>query len=49
LTGLDPREHLWIRLEHVDEEEKREMKFKASGKRYDELLDVLRHAVYGAD
>jgi hypothetical protein len=25
------------------------MKFKAHGKRYDELLDVIRHAVMGGD
>jgi tRNA threonylcarbamoyladenosine biosynthesis protein TsaE len=46
IDGLVPDEHLWIHLEYVDEEE-REMKFKASGKRYDELLDTLRHAVFG--
>jgi len=40
-------ERLWITFEHVDEEE-REMKFKARGKRYDELLDVIRHA-FGGD
>ena len=42
MNGLIPREHLWVHLEHIDEEE-REMKFKASGKRYDELLEVIRH------
>src|SRR5262245_39780182 len=35
LDGLVPAERLWIKLEHVDDEE-REMKFKATGKRYDE-------------
>ena len=48
LDGLVPDEHLWIHLQHIDEEE-REMKFKASGKRYDELLEVIRHAVVGGD
>jgi tRNA threonylcarbamoyladenosine biosynthesis protein TsaE len=47
VSGLIPTERLWIKLEHVDDEE-REMKFKASGKRYDELLDVVRHA-FGGD
>lgn len=47
IDGLVPEEHLWIELEHVDEED-REMKFKARGKRYDELLDVVRHA-FGGD
>ena len=48
MDGLVPAERLWIRLEHVDDEE-REMKFKASGKRYDELLEVIRHGVFGGD
>ena len=45
---LVPREHLWVKLEYVDEEE-REMKFKSHGKHYDDLLEVIRHATYGAD
>ena len=47
IDGLVPGENLWVKLEHVDEEE-REMKFKAHGKRYDELLGVIRHA-FGGD
>ena len=47
MAELIPAERLWIKLEHVDDEE-REMKFKASGKRYDQLLDVVRHA-FGGD
>jgi tRNA threonylcarbamoyladenosine biosynthesis protein TsaE len=47
MAGLIPIERLWIKLEHVDDEE-REMKFKASGKRYDQLLNVVRHA-FGGD
>ena len=46
MPGLIPAERLWIKLEHVDEDE-REMNFKASGKRYDELLNVIRHALGG--
>jgi tRNA threonylcarbamoyladenosine biosynthesis protein TsaE len=46
IDGLVPGERLWIQLEHIAEEE-REMKFKASGKRYDDLLEVIRHSVYG--
>lgn len=46
IDGLVPAEHLWIQLEHVDEEE-REMKFKAVGGRYDELLAIVRRAVTG--
>lgn len=46
MDGLVPDERLWIKLEHIDEEE-REMKFRASGKRYDDLLEVIRHAAYG--
>ena len=46
IDGLVPSENLWVKLEHVDEEE-REMKFKAHGKRYDQLLEVIRHAIGG--
>ena len=50
MAGLIPTERLWIQLEHIDaEDEEREMKFKAHGKRYDELLDMIRHAVMGGD
>jgi len=48
INGLVPNERLWVKLEHLDEEE-REMKFKASGKRYDDLLEIIRHAAYGGD
>jgi tRNA threonylcarbamoyladenosine biosynthesis protein TsaE len=48
MNGLIPKEHLWVNLEHIDDEE-REMKFKASGKRYDELLDVIRHGTLGGN
>ena len=48
IDGLVPAEHLWIQLEHIDEEE-REMKFRATGKRYDDLLGVIRQSVYGAE
>jgi tRNA threonylcarbamoyladenosine biosynthesis protein TsaE len=48
IGGLVPEERLWIRFEHVDAEE-REMNFKATGKRYDHLLETLRHAAYGGD
>jgi len=48
MDGIVPEEHLWISFEYIDDEE-REMKFKARGKRYDELLEVVRHAVVGGD
>ena len=48
MDGLIPRERLWLKLEHIDEEE-REMKFRSSGKRYDDLLEVVRHGAYGGD
>jgi tRNA threonylcarbamoyladenosine biosynthesis protein TsaE len=48
IDGLVPGERLWIRFEHVDAEE-REMNFRATGKRYDSLLETLRHAAYGGD
>ena len=48
LEGIIPKEHLWIALDHVNDEE-REMKFKSVGKRYDELLESLQHAIAGGD
>jgi tRNA threonylcarbamoyladenosine biosynthesis protein TsaE len=48
IDGLVPGERLWIQLEHIDEEE-REMKFKATGQRYDDLLGVIRQGVYGGE
>ncbi len=48
MERLIPREHLWIRFEYVEEDE-REMRFESHGKRYDDLLDIIRHATYGAD
>ena len=46
MNGLIPEERLWVNLEPMDEEE-REMKFKASGERYDEILEVIRHDTLG--
>jgi tRNA threonylcarbamoyladenosine biosynthesis protein TsaE len=48
MDGLVPPEHLWVHLEHFTEEE-RQMRFHASGSRYDHLLEVIRHAAYGGD
>jgi tRNA threonylcarbamoyladenosine biosynthesis protein TsaE len=48
MQRLVPRENLWVELEYVDDRE-REMKFKSRGKHYDDLLEVIRHAAYGAD
>lgn len=48
MKQLIPPEHLWVELEYMNDEE-REMKFKSHGKRYDSLLEVVRHAAYGAD
>ena len=48
MKSLIPPEHLWVELEYMNDEE-REMKFRSHGKRYDGLLEVLRHAAYGAD
>ena len=44
IDGLVPAQHLWINLDHKGEEE-RDMKFKAAGARYEELLEVIRNAV----
>jgi len=48
INGLVSDERLWIKFEHVDEEG-REMNFKATGKRYDDLLEVIRRTTYGGD
>ena len=48
MDGLVPDERLLVNLEHIDEEE-REMKFKSSGKRYDDLLEIIRHGTFGGD
>jgi tRNA threonylcarbamoyladenosine biosynthesis protein TsaE len=46
MERLIPRERLWIKFEHVDPEE-RQMKMSSRGKRYDDLLDILRRAANG--
>ena len=48
MRGLIPPEHLWIFLEPIAQEE-REMRFRASGSRYEELLEVIRRATDGGD
>jgi tRNA threonylcarbamoyladenosine biosynthesis protein TsaE len=48
MERLIPRDHLWIKLEHMDQEE-RQMKVTSQGKRYDDLLEIIRRATYGAD
>lgn len=48
MERLIPPERLWVQLEYMNEDE-REMKFRSHGKRYDDLLEVIRHAAYGAD
>lgn len=41
-----PAERLWVSLEHVNEEH-RQMRFAAIGKRYDALLSDLRQSMFG--
>ena len=48
MDRLIPRERLWVQLEYRNADE-REMRFKASGKRYSDLLDVIRRATFGVD
>ncbi len=48
MERLTPRDRLWIKFEHVDQEE-RQMKMTSHGKRYDDLLDILRRATHGGD
>jgi tRNA threonylcarbamoyladenosine biosynthesis protein TsaE len=46
LGALVPDERLWINLDHTAEEQ-RQIRFNAKGKRYDELLEVVRHSIVG--
>ncbi len=46
LDGLLPNDRLWITLDHVQEEH-RQMRFNARGKRYDDLLDGIRQSMFG--
>ena len=46
MNKLIPMERLWVQLETINADE-REMKFKSSGKRYDDLLEVIRRATFG--
>ena len=48
MAGLIPIERLWVNLEYVDDEE-RKMKFNASGKRYTELLEIIRDSMAGGN
>lgn len=48
MDGIIPDEQLWINFEYIDDGT-REMKFKANGKRYNELLEVIRQAIAGGD
>lgn len=48
MHGLVPPERLWLHIEHTGEEE-REMKFRARGSRYDELLEVVRQTAGGGN
>lgn len=47
MEQLIPNERLWVKLDYMNEDE-REMKFSSHGKRYDDLLEIIRHAAYGA-
>jgi tRNA threonylcarbamoyladenosine biosynthesis protein TsaE len=48
VKAILPEEHLWVRLEHVAEEQ-RQVLFLAHGRHYDDLLTELRQAVFGVD
>ncbi len=47
LGNLIPEERLHIQLEHISEEH-RQMRIHARGKRYDELLELVRQSMFGA-
>lgn len=46
IDGLIPVDNLWITLEHVVDGE-RKMLFKACGKRYENLLGIIRQEIAG--
>ena len=48
MEGLIPSENLWVKLDHVDQDERR-MEFIPHGERYDDLLEVIRRATAGVD
>lgn len=48
LGNLIPAERLWINFEHI-EDEHRQMKLTASGKRYDEILEQMRQTLFGGN
>jgi len=47
LGSLIPEERLLIQLDHIAEEH-RQMRINAHGKRYDELLELVRQSMFGA-
>ena len=48
MERLVPAECLWVTLEYSGEED-RQMKFRATGSRYNDLLEVVRQAVGGGE
>jgi tRNA threonylcarbamoyladenosine biosynthesis protein TsaE len=46
LGNLIPQERLWIKLDHILDEQ-RLMLFNANGARYEELLDGIRQSMFG--
>lgn len=46
LGNLIPEERLWIKFDHVSDEQ-RLMSFNANGSRYDGLLDDIRQSMFG--
>lgn len=48
LQDILPPDRLWVILEHVSDEH-RQLRFKASGRRYDRLVAELRQSMFGVD
>jgi tRNA threonylcarbamoyladenosine biosynthesis protein TsaE len=46
LGELIPKDRMWVTLDHI-EDEHRQMRFNARGRRYDELLEFMRQSVFG--
>jgi tRNA threonylcarbamoyladenosine biosynthesis protein TsaE len=46
LGNLIPEERLWVKLDHIADEQ-RQMLFNAKGDRYEDLLDGIRQSMFG--
>ncbi|MBV6396513.1 MAG: tRNA threonylcarbamoyladenosine biosynthesis protein TsaE [Anaerolineales bacterium] len=48
IEGVLPFDRLWVNFEHVADEQ-RDLRFRAVGRRHDEILSSLRHSMFGVE